>query len=329
MERSNWEKRILSLLASVVAACAVPACSEESDKEETTSVTFVVTGDSRGGFGDPDGVNNEILGEIARAIVGESPDFVMFTGDMIWGYESSGPVDEQLRTWRSIMQPVYDAGIEVYPVRGNHESAEGTKEDWDAVFQGDYALPANGPPGEENLTFSFAKGDVFIVGLDQYVTLYEVNQPWLDSQFALNTKPHVFVFGHAPAFKVYHDDCLDDNVSARDAFWNSIAAEGGRTYFSGHDHFYDHSRVDDGDGDPGNDLHQFIVATAGADFYTAGPDYDGDNGAWTPERIHNEASYGYVLAKIVGPKVTLTWKHRVSAGVYQAAEDVFTYEVAY
>ena len=55
------------------------------------------------------------------------------------------------------MQPVYDAGIGVYPCRGNHDaigvkpSVDPTgalsKEGWNNVFTGPYALPGNGDGG--------------------------------------------------------------------------------------------------------------------------------------------------------------------------------------
>ena len=78
------------------------------------------------------------------------------------------------------MQPVYDAGIGVYPCRGNHDAfgvkpavdptGALSKAGWDNVFTGPYALPGNGPSGEENITFSFTRENVFVLGLDNYGT---------------------------------------------------------------------------------------------------------------------------------------------------------------
>lgn len=48
----------------------------------------------------------------------------------------------------SVMQPLYDAGVGVYPIRGNHEDC-GPKAVWDNVFTGPYALPNNGPCVED------------------------------------------------------------------------------------------------------------------------------------------------------------------------------------
>ena len=287
------------------------------------TVRFVVTCDSRGS---DNGVNTAILSEIVQAFLDEEVDFVLFPGDLITGSFNQSTNESQFTNWLSIMQPLYDVGIGVYPCRGNHD-VYSPKAAWDNVFTGSYSLPNNGPSGEENVTFSFTYQNVFVVGLDQYVVDGRVNQTWLDAQFANNTEPHIFVFGHEPAFKLVHEDCLDDYPENRDTFWDSIADAGGRAYFAGHDHFYDHSRLDDGDANPDNDLHQYIVGTAGAPLYTDGS-YDGNNGIWTPIRIMHEQEYGYVLVEIDGATATLTWKHRTAPNQFEATDDVLQYTLA-
>ncbi|MEI6128304.1 MAG: hypothetical protein WCQ99_17285 [Pseudomonadota bacterium] len=165
------------------------------------------------------------------------------------------------------------------------------------------------------------------MALDQYpdnLETHTVNQAWLDAQFAANALPHVFVFGHEPAFFAGDRVCLDLAPDGRNTLWNSIAAEGGRTYFCAHDHKYAHARIDNGDSSPDNDLHQFIVATAGTSFYNA-PVYSGDNAPFTPVDVFHEMQFGYVLVEVGNKTVTMTWKHRTAPGVYAAAGDVFTY----
>jgi hypothetical protein len=302
------------------------------------AVRFLVTGDS---WGTDNGVNTTILAEIARATVDEGVDFTLVIGDLTFGYaEDQAGFESKLTTWRNTMQPVYDAGIGVYPCRGNHDATGVnpsfdptgvlSKAAWDNVFSGSYALPGNGPAGEENVTFSFTWGNVLVVGLDQYGSHFQrVNQTWLDAQFASNTQPHVFVFGHEPAFKIFHEDCLDDYPNERNAFWESITSVCGRTYFCGHDHFYNHTRIDDGDGNLANDIHQFDVATSGSSFYHWEGSYDGDNTPFSPRLIyHEEDTYGYLLGEVDGSEVTLTWKKRTAPGVYEAGSDIFTYAAA-
>ncbi|MBN2455051.1 MAG: metallophosphoesterase, partial [Sedimentisphaerales bacterium] len=311
--KSFKQKPVLLL---TVACMVLLSCFSQS----VAAVRFIVTGDTRGG---DNGVNTTILGEIADATIAEGADFILITGDLVNGSGDQATLESQLTTWRNTMQDLYDAGIGVYPCRGDHDT--GSKAAWDNVFTGAYALPNNGPAGEENITFSFTQNNVFVVGLDQYVIDARVNQTWLDAQFAANDQLHVFVLGHEPAFSVHHSYCLDDWPDDRNTFWNSIAAEGGRIYFAGHDHFYNHTRLDDGDADPDDDLHQYIVGTGGAPLYDWDYNYGGNNGSWTPQLVHHEKEYGYVVVEIDGSNVTLTWKHRVSPGIYQTNGDTFTY----
>jgi hypothetical protein len=287
---------------------------------------FIATGDSRSNDASVgNGVNQAMLGEIASAIVTESPVFVLFGGDLVVGSSTQSVLESQLQTWLSVMQPVYNAGIKVYPVRGNHDS--GSKAAWDNVFSGSYANPQNGPAGEENVTFSFGYRKAFIVGTDQYGShSRQVNQTWLDQQFAANQLPHVFVFGHNPAFEVTHPDCLNDYPDARDAFWDSIGAEGGRTYFCGHDHLIHHLRAQDSSG---NWIHQVLLGSAGAP-YTF---YDGAIEAGTEELYYSwwggafeQGCDGYGVVEIDGLNVTVTVKERAGGGAYQASHS-FSYSI--
>jgi predicted phosphodiesterase len=297
----------LFCLATFLTGCARPQWK------------FIVTGDSRSRGGD-NGVNIAILSELADEIVKRQVDFAIFSGDLVNGYVDQTALESQLNTWRNIMQPVYDADIGVYVVRGNHDVGDPAGVNaWNNVFKDEFALPDNGPASEKNLTYSVTHKNAFIVAVDQYVRPQRVNQEWLDTQFASNTNPHVFVFGHEPAFKALHKDCLDDYPADRNAFWASIENVAGRTYFCGHDHFYNHARVDD-DGDPSNDIHQYIVGTAGAPFYDWLVSYDGDNSNYTVENIHYAKEFGYILVEISGLDATLTWMERVKAGKYKAKE---------
>ncbi len=282
---------------------------------------FMVTGDTRGS---DNGVNAVILAEMAQAAIEESADFIVVTGDLVNGSADPLILQQQLTTWRNIMQPLYDANIGVYPCRGNHDT--GSREAWDAVFSGSYALPANGPDGEENITYSFSHANGLFIALDQYgLHLNRVNQTWLDTELASNLLPHVFIFGHVPAFSVYHADCLDDYPDKRNRFWQSIGDGCGRIYFTGHDHFYNHARIDDGDGNPDNDIHQIITGAGGAPMYDWNGIYGGNNGAWMPQLVFHEKQYSYILAEVNEVTVTVAFKHRTGPGTYQAGGDFFTF----
>jgi len=302
-------KRIRGLAAFLGISIACANASAQSWK-------FVVTGDSRGGGSGANEVNTAVLGEMAVAITNEQPDLVMFSGDLVEGYPATQPAFE---LWTNAMGPVYKAGIPVLVVRGNHDRGTG----WVEVFGAD--IPDNGPPGEIDLTYWVTNKNAIFIAFDNYTAAHQVNQPWLDAVLASNNLPHVFSMGHEPAFSVWHPDCLDDYPAQRDAFWTSLAEAGAKVYFCGHDHFYDHMRLDDGDGNIENDLHQFLAGTAGAPLYVDDP-YDGDNGVWTPVRYLHERQHGYLLVTIDEYLATVEWKHRASPGVYTTAE-TFSYSV--
>jgi len=368
---------------SVKAVCSVllivlfSFCSTNRKKnllEE--SWNFVVTGDSRSGS-KGSGVNEYIFSKIASEISREKIDFVLFNGDISYGHaDRKGMGDsaalerleEEFKVYVKTLQPITSKGIPVYTVRGNHETTQRnpdhsgypdhrpvwpeTKKVWDKVFSGKFAAPANGPAGEENVTFSFKHKNALIIGMDLYSTplpgtktnpdgsipywaFHHVNQSWLDEQLAGNQLPHVFTFTHEPAFKVDHTDCLHGNSSLgvdyskdRDVFWNSISKTGSRAYFCGHDHSYAHARIDDNDGNVSNDVHQFVVGTAGAG-KDINPVYDGYNGAYTPVSVSFDRSYGYLLAEVRGDVVSLTYKRMVDEvnGIFEIA-DVFQYTVS-
>jgi hypothetical protein len=316
---------------------------------------FVVTCDSRGLEG---GVNLRVLDELVAEILSQDVDLVLFPGDLVYGTNAGSPqvFEQQLRTWVSVMKPVYDAGIPVYVGRGNHEvgdvysayadsPAEPDTVDnfalrWVNVFGSDLLpiqkLPGNGPPNERFMTYSVEHKNACILMLDQYAGMehefaHRVNQAWLDGKLASNTKPHIFAVGHEPAFAALHPDCLADHPADRDAFWAGIREAGARVYLCGHDHFYDHARVDDNDGDPNNDIHQYIIGTAGAVLYSWTPPYLGDNGDYTVEQIYHARQYGYVLVEVDETQVTLKWMGRSSnslyaPGVYEP-NDVWSYSV--
>jgi hypothetical protein len=314
---------------------------------------FIMTCDSRGSAG---GVNEEVMSEFVGEFLQARVDFVIIAGDLVYGARV-GPAqfEEQLWHWVEVMQPMYDAGIGVYVCRGNHEIGDaweilpGQLPDpkdnyalrWVNVF-GDskhpaVKLPDNGPDGEKFMTYSVAHKNVLVVAVDEYAGMghrlaHSLNQPWLQSQLESNTKPHVFVFGHEPAFRALPREGLDAYPAARNIFWHSLQRAGARMYLCGHDHFYDHTRIDDGDNNPNNDTHQFIVGTAGAYPYTWTPTYDGNNGDFTVRPLYHAERYGYVLCEVNGLSLTATWMERQdndlrTKGVYKA-RDTWTYQVS-
>ncbi len=286
---------------------------------------FVVTGDSRGSY---NGINRPILEEIAADIIRQNTlrkiDVFVFPGDLIENAPMP-PIRIQYENWMEVMRSVSDAGIQLLSCRGNHDT------DWLTYFGSDaypqFKQPGNGPPGEQYITFAKNHKNALFIVLDTFsgrndFNACRINQPWLQSVLSGNRQPHIFAFGHVPAFKALHEDCLDDYPQDRDQFWQTLTRAGAKTYFCCHDHFFDHARIDDRDGNPDNDLHQLIVATAGAPLYPT-PRYNGDNGMYQPVNLFHAMQFGYLIVEVNDLTVTMTWMQRDDAlpgiGGYSAA----------
>ena len=297
-------------------------------QESSAPWKFVLLSDTQGDNKERVGkscINDRVLQTTAEDIAKENPDFVLVAGDLVNGWFRNGGTDypSQFANWKSAMKSVYQAGIPVFPVRGNHESGPdrvvlpplpahlepppGTptllKQAFRSAFPEVY-IPQNGPEGEEGLTYSFARKNAFIVGLDQYGSHpHKVNQDWLDRELAGNRKPHVFIYGHEPAFEVRHRDCLAFYPKDRDAFWDSIGRAGGRVYFCGHDHLYNRAVIEDRAGNP---IRQVIAGTAGGVLVPWLSKYR------ERERVKGEFSdvdhHGYILVTVEGVKVSIAWK---------------------
>jgi hypothetical protein len=288
---------------------------------------FIVVGDSRG---KDNGVNTEVLRPLAARIAQSGADFLLFNGDLTTGSLRRATTKRYLEQWRATMAPVYEAGIKVYPIAGNHEWIDfNLPETWRQVFP---ELPGNGPKGEEKMTYSFTHKNALVIALDVYFGhRHRVDQKWLDKQLAARdakAQPHVFVSAHEPAYSAHHKVCLDDEPEARDAFIQSLVNAGCRTYFCGHDHFYANAAVT---GFLAKNrpivFHQVIAGTGGAPVYDWNGRYDGNNGEGrtVADIYHDEHWGGYCQVEVDGLRVTVKYMKRLDAGGYATAE-TFSYE---
>lgn len=297
----------------------------EADLAEEIIWKFAVLCDTRGDDQNSTNkscINDTLVKALADAIIKDGCDLVLVPGDLVNGWwrncstNCNTPYFTQFENWKTVMNPVYKAGIEVYTVRGNHEDGPSPyppKEPYltypDPTLKTAYIKAmdtnktCNGPPGEQGLTYSFSHNNAFFVGLDEYVNPHRVNQIWLDRQLANNNKTHVFVFGHEPAFQVNHSDCLAYYKAERDAFWNSIGNAGCQVYFCGHDHLYNRAHVMDSSG---NKIYQMVIGSCGAPLLLSWiPHY---NDSSVIGDYHNESACGYVLVTINGNDASVEWK---------------------
>jgi len=279
-------------------------------------ITFCVVGDSRGTV-EKAPINTKIIKKIVTAIKKEKPEFILFPGDLVTGY--SKKLERQLILWRkTFMKPLLDAGIRVYACRGNHDKSfsyvkkkRKKKKDplkvWQKVFSGRYAFPQNGPKNARDVTYSVRKGNALILVLDNYTghNRNEVDVDWvkktIKTESAKGPKPlHIFAMCHEPAFTVLHKDCLELREDKRDEFVNAFLEAGGKAFFCGHDHLYDHSKIKY----PKGEFHQFVCGGAGAPLVSFNGKYKNRNVV----NVKTEKAYGYAVVEIDGDKAVITVK---------------------
>ncbi len=280
-----------------------------------------------------------IPSEIVAALLEDGVSLVLVAGDLAEAGRGASLTQfrNQLLAWREVFAPLYAAGIGVYPVRGNHEADVANGLDtWKSIFSGSYAPPANGPAGEEGLTYSLVCNNARFIALDQYVAIHTVNQAWLDTQLAADPDhPHVFVFGHEPAFKVFHSDCLDADPLRRNTFWESLAAAGaGSISQATTTSLTPRGSTTGTAGRTTTSTRLWPEPAAGTS--SSRYNYNGSNDPYDPAGMFHEAQFGYILVEVSGSgasgrAVTLTWKHRVAddAGgvLYAATDDVIRYSL--
>jgi predicted phosphodiesterase len=281
---------------------------------------FMVVGDAHI-YSPTSNFQKTILYEIVLAAIDEEVDFIFFTGDMvISGFGEFAEKDSVLKDWRFVLDTLDTHDIKVFACRGNNDY---NKEAWDSLFVDHYAFPQNGPVYEKNITYALELNNILFIALDQFTELHRINQIWLDSILAINKNSHIFVAGHEPAFKLLHTNCMGAYPDERNIFWESLIDAGAKIFFCGHDHFYDHAVINDGDDDPLNDIHQVIVGTASS-LHQDGS-FDGDNGRWTPDSIFHAKRNGYVLVEVEDGDVQFTWKHRLEPFVFENGGDSYSY----
>ncbi len=342
MNRTKWIQIVSLVIAIFLTSCIrgnlVPEPRQESWK-------FAVLCDTRGDNKNTQGkecVNSEILKKIAGDIVAENCEVVIVPGDLVNGWWANGGMSykDEFKSWKQAMSPVYAKKIPVFTVRGNHEAGPGTEyppkppyditpdEKLKKIYLEEFGEtnPPNGPDLEKGLTYYFIHKNALFVAFDAYINPNRLNLDWFNGVLekrSADTTPHLFTFSHCPAFKVVHPDCLAYYEKQRNAFWNTIAANGGRFYFCGHDHMYNRASIK---ADDGTEVFQVVVGSCGAPFKSWTPPYEDPN---VKNCIKNEKDNGYMVVTVTGNRATGIWKSLAPGGVLPwTQKDSVSYSVA-
>jgi hypothetical protein len=156
--------RILGGLA--LAAASVGELDAQADQPGDAPLHFVVVGHPRG---KPDRQLNPKLGELIDEVKRLRPEFVLITGDIIYGEYRAWPIEAGHieRQWEQVDSAFATLGVPIYRVPGNHDLHDPvTQEIWDRrygplpravevrghkllLLSSVYVRPATYRPGEE------------------------------------------------------------------------------------------------------------------------------------------------------------------------------------
>jgi predicted phosphodiesterase len=246
--------------------------------------SFAVLCDSRSSYAsDPAGTaspyyavdgTSPYFANVARALGREQGiDLVLYPGDLVRGKKptlTGAQLAADLDLWVASVKPVYDAGLPVYYVRGNHDAyevsdpANGTAA---AIFAAHVGQPGSGAnPVGAPLTadtsaaggvtsYSFShKGSLFL-GVDEYpsgaASPAAYDAAFVRAQLA-QAASHKFAFAHQPLWNFKSDELGPVGLA------DDLQAGNVDLYFSGHVHSY--QRI----AESGYRFEEMIIGTAGA-----------------------------------------------------------------
>jgi hypothetical protein len=319
--------------AAVTSACTPPA---------STAWKFGMMSDTQWTTADPAGQNPttvsvSIIDQLNPQFIQAGVKFVIQVGDLA---DTGNDADETVRAQAA--QPLYDAGIGFFPMRGNHETYGTGNSFAIPVFQTSYpqtrglsntfgatnfSSPTSLSTELDGMTYSFDYNNARFVILDTWCTPsvdisaagytygYSVaqQQPWISSRLDKTTRgtDHAFVMSHQPLMAESHQDTMfqgytNANPDMQNAFYASLQSNNVKYFLAGHDHMNQNSIIASPDGL--SSVHELIGASDSSKFYTpsavSGANWFGQKVRETP--VAQELyTVGYYIFTVDGPNVTV------------------------
>ena len=271
-----------------------------------------------------------IINQINQQFIAKDVKFVIQVGDLVDSY-SAANMDARV----AAAQPLYDAGIGFFPLRGNHESSSSAANYVPTVFPqttgggsntvgaSNFSSPFTSLNG---LSYSFDYGNARFVMLDQFTRKDNTNylgssnnniidqQTWINSTLTSKAADsHAFVFSHKGLITANHTDGLfgtnpASNPSAQNAFMGSLDANGVHYLFNGHDHNHQRSVITSPDGNSqvqdittSSNSYKFYVPQTGTNIN----DVKYNNPTRETPIAQELFTVGYYTVTVDGPRVTV------------------------
>jgi hypothetical protein len=254
-------KGVLSSLVEAVAGNTTENSQNPSqdsvppgDKKTQDSYSFAIIGDTKL-FEEsyPDGN----LGKAVASIAKQNVDMTFAVGDLVFKCINTVACGKSYADWKNELSPLIS---KTYEVVGNHDQSGGNLAD--DVWQKEFDLPTNGPPGFQKQVYSFDFQNSHFVILDtekpQGGGVNGVQLTWLQQDLAAHKGRHTFVFFHEPAYPSNQstDKSLYANPKQRDALWKILADNNVTATIKGHEHIFTRKKI--------GSIYQFVVGNTDA-----------------------------------------------------------------
>lgn len=227
--------------------------------EASTTLRFVVVGDTQDDGTTGGGVNDAVWPAMADDMNALNPAFALFCGDLVSGSSSLPVTTAQWEDWK-----VATSGLLAprYMVPGNHDmyGGTGTYAAWTQTFP--WLPTSNSPAGEAGMSYWFDVGSTRVISVttDRHTGGVAPNQSWLDGALASAAGfEHVFVFSHRPV----QFSTSEPTGGSGGAFWQSLLASDVSAYFSGHWHRYQPDRIGGGGLGAAPGPYEVLIGTGG------------------------------------------------------------------
>ena len=226
-----------------------------SDDTDENFKSFIVASDMRDYTGD----NQNWFRGACEAISNVDNGIYMF---------SAGDIDPPGQVLATIKKYI-NVDYRWFPIVGNHESETPSDMQWIRdyynVIKSRVNIISEGPTGSKETMYSFDKGQVHFIILNEYYDgtsdigsngdIVPATYNWLKSDLEQTEKDIIIVFGHEPAFPLadedsgrlrHEGDSLNIHEENRDAFWSLLNDNNVTAYICGHTHNYS-SNLNQGD----------------------------------------------------------------------------------
>ncbi|GEM_PF-1212515 len=267
---------------------------------------FAIFGDTRANWAMPspigraDGVNEEVINDILRAIYKENPDFIEINGDLITGYTADR--EDALMQYQAFLKSLYPyaSSIPFLFTAGNHDMTapmegdrknhndpappESAEDLWASLFM----QPENGPVARKGMPPY--RENVYFIGTDNWgifflnsdynyakknrkrisgnITFEETDWFLKESRRFRNT----IVIFHEPLYSNtgMPGHALDYDIKLRDSVANVFFNSNAKLILTSHEHLYARRKIPLKDS--GKWLYQVTIGAGGAPIYNVPED---------------------------------------------------------